>query len=152
VLVLALTIAACSDDGSGGARGPRQSPVTGVLWVLDTGALVRGAAAITVTARFADGQITGGSGCNTYGAPYEASPRKGTMTIGPDVRVTLIGCSGAAADVEEAYLALLPKVARYQATPESLVLLDTDGIRLLSYRATDGAEAFRGGSRPGGLG
>ncbi len=111
--------------------------------MLDTAALVRGAGAVTVTASFDDTQMTGESGCNRYFAPYTANPRTGAMSIGT-VGGTLIGCTGAAARVETAYLAALPKVASYRATATKLTLLDDSDTTLLTYAATDGAKAIQG--------
>jgi heat shock protein HslJ len=145
VILVALTLAACSDDGSSGSSGgARQAPLTGTVWVLDGGALVGGATNVAVTAQFADGRVTGESGCNRYFAPYTADAKQGTMTIGPNIGGTRIACTGAARDVEQAYLALLPKVAGYEATSDSLTLLDSDGIKLLHFTATNGAEAIKG--------
>ena len=147
VAILASGLAACSggdsssDHGSGN-RG-RQATVTGVVWVLDTAALVRGADDVTVTATFDGTHVAGESGCNRYVAPYTANARTGAMTIGA-VGGTLMACSGTGSRVETAYLAALPKTASYRATATKLTLRDDSGATLLTYAATDGARAIRG--------
>ncbi len=74
VLVLSIALVACSDDGGGkgSSTSSGQAPITGVQWVLDTAALVRGAGDVTVTAQFTDSQVSGESGCNRYSASYSA--------------------------------------------------------------------------------
>jgi heat shock protein HslJ len=147
VVVLAAGLTACSGDDSSSdgdsGSGGRQATITGVVWVLDTAALVRGAGSVTVTATFDGTQVAGESGCNRYFAPYTANARTGAMTIGT-VGGTLIGCTGAAARVEGAYLAALPKVAGYRATATKLTLLDDSDATLLAYAATDSAKAIQG--------
>jgi heat shock protein HslJ len=144
-VAIAGTLAACSDDGGskGSSTSSGQADITGVQWVLDTTALVRGAGDVVVTAQFADGQMAGDSGCNRYFAKYTVKPATGTMTLGP-VGGTLMACVGAASDVEQAYLAALDKVQQYRATTDSLRLLDAGGKVLLRYAATDAAQAIKG--------
>jgi heat shock protein HslJ len=137
-------LTACSGDGGkGSSTNSGQAEITGVQWVLDTAALVRGAGDVVVTAQFANGQMTGDSGCNRYFATYTAKPATGTMTLGP-VGGTRIACEGTANDVEQAYLAALDKVQQYRATSDSLRLLDAGGKVLLRYSATDAAKAIQG--------
>jgi heat shock protein HslJ len=144
VLVLGSVLVACSDDGGkGSSTSSGQAEITGVQWVLDTTALVRGAGDVTVTAQFTDGQMTGESGCNRYFTAYTAKPATGTMTLGP-VGGTRIACTGKANDVEQAYLAALDNVQQYRATSDSLRLLDAGGKVLLRYTAVDAAKAIKG--------
>lgn len=145
VLVLSSVLVACSDDGDGkgSSTSSGQAEITGVQWVLDTAALVRGAGDVTVTAQFADGQMTGESGCNRYFTSYTAKPATGTMTLGP-VGGTRIACTGKANDVEQDYLAALDNVQQYRATSSALRLLDAGGKVLLRYDATDAQAAIKG--------
>ena len=144
VLVLGATLVACSDGGGkGSSTSSGQAAITGVQWVLDTAALVRGAGDVTVTAQFTDTQISGESGCNRYFASYTAKPATGSMELGP-VGGTRIACTGAANDVEQAYLGALAKVQQYRATSDSLRLLDAGGKVLLRYSATDAKDAIKG--------
>jgi heat shock protein HslJ len=147
VAVLASGLAACSGDhsssDSGSGNGGRQATITGVVWVLDTAALVRGAGHVTVTASFDGTQVAGESGCNRYFAPYTANARTGAMKVGT-VGGTLMACTGAGSRVETAYLAALPKAVSYRATATKLTLLDASDRTLLTYAATDGAKAIQG--------
>ncbi|MFN8027663.1 MAG: META domain-containing protein [Acidimicrobiia bacterium] len=146
VLVLGGALAACSDDGNdkGSTTSSGQADITGVQWTLDKitpdGPSL---GSVVVTAQFADGRMSGDSGCNRYTASYTAKPSTGSMKIGP-VAGTRIACEGAANDVEQAYLAALDKVQQYRATSDSLRLLDAGGKVLLQYSATDGAQALQG--------
>ena len=84
VAVAGGALAACSDSGGkGSSPSSGQAEITGVQWVLDTQALVRGARDVVVTAQFAGGQMTGDSGCNRYFTSYVAKPSTGTMKLGP---------------------------------------------------------------------
>ena len=145
VLVVGAALAACSDGGSSSSRsGPgKQAPITGTMWVLDTQALVRGAGNITVTAQFTDTQISGESGCNRYFGSYTVNQANGSMSIS-GIGGTRIACTGAANDVEQAYLTALSQVSQYRATSDTLRLLDAGGKVLLRYQATDAAKAIQG--------
>jgi heat shock protein HslJ len=145
VLALGGALAACSDSGGGkgSSTSSGQADITGVQWVLDTSALVRGAGDVVVTAQFAGGQMTGDSGCNRYFTSYVAKPATGTMKLGP-VGGTRIACEGQANDVEQAYLSALANVQQYRATSSSLRLLDAGGKVLLRFSATDAAKAIEG--------
>jgi heat shock protein HslJ len=143
VVAMGGTLAACSGDGGkGSSTNSGQARITGVQWALDTAALVRGAGDVVVTAQFADGQMTGDSGCNRYFAKYTIKPATGTMTLGP-VGGTRVACEGAANDVEQAYLAALEKVQQYRATSDTLRLLDAGGKVLLRFAASDAAKAIQ---------
>lgn len=144
VLVLGGLLTACSGGGGkGSSTSSGQADITGVQWVLDSAVLVRGARDVVVTAQFADGRISGDSGCNRYFATYTAKPATGSMRIGP-VGGTRMACPGTAGEVEQAYLAALANVQQYRATHDSLRLTDAGGKVLLRFSATDGAQAIRG--------
>ena len=145
VLVVGAALAACSDGGSSSSRsGPgKQASITGTMWVLDTQALVRGAGNITVTAQFTDTQISGESGCNRYFGSSTVNQANGSMSIN-GIGGTRIACTGAANDVEQAYLTALSQVGQYRATSDTLRLLDAGGKVLLRYQATDAAKAIQG--------
>ena len=144
LLVLGATLVACSDDGGkGSSTSSGQAAITGVPWVLDTAALVRGAGDVTVTAQFTDTQVSGESGCNRYFASYTAKPATGSMELGP-VGGTRIACTGKANDVEQAYLSALDNVQQYRATSSALRLLDAGGKVLLRFEATNAQDAIKG--------
>jgi len=146
-LLATMLIAACgsSGDSSGsGATPSRQAPVTGRVWVLDATRLLPAAADVVVTASFADGRISGESGCNQYSGPYRANAATGTLRIGPELQTTLIGCAGVRGQVEQAYTAALIKARRYEATSERLTMLDGAGKVLLRFTVSNGAVAIQG--------
>lgn len=83
-----------------------------------------------VTAVFADGQVTGSGGCNTYSAPYT---RDGSnLTIGA-IAVTEMQCSEPAGVMEQeaAFLANLAEVAAIEQVGGVLTLLDADDTPLM---------------------
>ena len=147
-LLAAVLVAACgssSGSSSGGSSGSsRQAAVTDRVWVLDATRLLSGGTDVIVTAEFAAGRISGENGCNRYSGPYRADAAKGTMTIGPNLASSQMACPGVRAAVERAYMARLPKTARYEATADRLTLLDSSGAVLLRYTASNGAEEIKG--------
>lgn len=83
-----------------------------------------------VTAIFADGQVTGAGGCNTYSAPYT---RDGSnLTIGA-IAVTEMQCSEPAGVMEQeaAFLANLAQVAAVDQVGGVLTLLDAESAPLM---------------------
>ena len=79
---------------------------------------------------FADGNLSGSTGCNTFGGRYEQSGSALAITLGP---TTLIGCPPPLDEQERAVLAALPKTESFTVDGGSLTLLDADGKQLLSY-------------------
>jgi len=140
---LTLAMAACgSSGGSGGAKSePAAKPLAGSDWVL-TGMTpaVRALAGVSVSARFADGAISGHSGCNTYHGSY--TQRGDRLTIGT-VAGTRMACPPAPTAVERGYLERLAKVKSFTRTATTLVLRDASGATLLSYAAPS-ADAING--------
>lgn len=146
-LAAVLLVACGSSSGSSGSSGgaaKQQSGVTGKTWLLDSTRLLAGTTDIIVSAEFADGQISGENGCNRYNGAYTSDAAKGTMTIGPDLATTQMACPGIRARLEAAFMAALPKVAKYTATADTLTLLDSSGKTLLRFTASNGAEAIKG--------
>ncbi|MGZ4753779.1 MAG: META domain-containing protein [Acidimicrobiia bacterium] len=111
-------------------------------WVLsssvDLGVPTRG---VSVTAEFADGRMTGDSGCNAYNAPYRTT--RNEITIGPQIASTQMACAPERAAVEQAYLARLPRVKTFTITGRTLTLRRDKRV-LLAYDAADGAAAIVG--------
>jgi heat shock protein HslJ len=84
-----------------------------------------------VDLRFQDGQAQGHSGCNTYGASYEAKG-DGSLSFGPLMQ-TLMGCDEPLMSVESAYLDALGSVTGFQVSDAGLVL--TGGSVALTFAA-----------------
>ena len=142
ILPLVLAAGACSgdDDGGGGASTTQGKPSTadvafeGTNWVLtDRSDLGVPLGNVAVTAQFTADTMSGSSGCNTYRAPIARDDPKVEVT-GP-IAVTQIACIGPSTDVEQAYLALLPKVRTFAISGDRLTLSNLGGTALLVYRA-----------------
>jgi heat shock protein HslJ len=138
----ASTTTTATETASGGSESS-ESELEGTVWLLTADAPLGAALeSIGVTAEFADGDLTGQSGCNRYRTTYELDGS--SLTIGPDIAGTLIACPPAETAVETAYLERLPRVAAYEVDGDTLLLSDADGEALLSYRMMDGAESIQG--------
>jgi heat shock protein HslJ len=79
----------------------------------------------TLTADFKGGQVSGESGCNSFGGPYEVSGS--TIKLGP-FRSTLKACTDPVlATQEQKYVAALELATTYQVTGARLELFRADG-------------------------
>jgi heat shock protein HslJ len=143
---LALTaMGACgsSDDSDEAAATAAAAPTTtattgsleGATWeLIEGGTMDVPLEAVTVTARFEDGRVSGTSGCNAYTSTYELDGS--SLTIGPDIASTLTACPAAETAVETAYLERLTMVTAYTIDGGTLALADADGATLLQFEAT----------------
>ena len=87
----------------------------------------------TITAKFADGKITGNSGVNAYGGPYIAGPRE-AFSVG-DLAVGAMGSIGPGMRAEQAYLTLLGKAKSFKRSGDQLTLFDRHGNESLIFQA-----------------
>lgn len=80
-----------------------------------------------------DGEVSGIAGCNDYSASYEVSGEK--ITIGP-ARITRMFCEEPEGIMEQEmqYLAALEMARSYQFEGENLVLMDSEGRRVVDYQ------------------
>ena len=79
----------------------------------------------TLTADFKSGQVSGESGCNSFGGPYDV--KGATIKLGP-FRSTLKACTDPViATQEQKYLAALGLATSYQVTGPRLELFRADG-------------------------
>jgi len=85
----------------------------------------------TITAEFADGQVGGNSGVNSYGAPYSAGSGD-AIEIG-EITSTLIAGPDDAMQAESAYTALLSQARSYAVTDDTLTLFDEGGKESLIF-------------------
>ncbi len=130
VVAAGSVLAACG----GGGNGEKAAPLDGTEWVLGQKAtrLETLAPSVVVTARFADGQLSGSSGCNRYSTGYTVDGSRLTIT-GP-IASTMMACEPPASNVEAAYLELLRTVRSYSILGSTLTLdASTSGVRLV-YR------------------
>lgn len=136
--LLVVGVAACgssggssSGSGSGGTSGSSAS-LTGTDWLLTKMTpAVPELPGVSVSAKFADGRVTGHSGCNTYGTSFTEDGSK--LTFGKDIVTTRIACPPEQTTVEHAYLERLAKVASFTRAGTTLTLKDADGGTLLVY-------------------
>ena len=124
-----LTLAGC--DTLGAAQGGQ---LEGVTWQLSTyeanGSPVTVPAEVTATATFANGQVSGTNGCNSYSGPYQASGS--SLTVGP-LMSTLMGCGPVQSAIESAFMSAFQASASYTATATQLTIYDASGARTLVF-------------------
>jgi heat shock protein HslJ len=141
---LCFVAAACSGGSSDNSSTTTTSAgvaLVGTNWELtDAASLGVPLGAVTVTARFDSGTVSGDSGCNSYSATYRTSGDK--LTISSSIAATQRACEPAPTAVEQHYLARLPKTASYAIRGDQLTLSDAGGNALLVYRAVNGAQAI----------
>ena len=145
-VLLLVAVAGCGSSGSDGAepRRPKGAkPLNGTRWLLtDSTELGVPIAGVSVTAEFADGRLTGESGCNTYRGSYRASGSK--LTIGSDIATTQKACPPGPTAVEQAYLVRLPRVRSYAIAGTTLTLRAANDQALLVFTVADDAAAIVG--------
>jgi heat shock protein HslJ len=90
----------------------------------------------TITAAFADGQISGTSAVNSYGGPYTTGPGD-AFSVG-DIAATAMAGPEPAMRAEGAYMTLLDQAASYTLAGDTLRLYDENGNESLVFTATDG--------------
>jgi heat shock protein HslJ len=132
-LLAALALTACSGDDE--ATASDSAAVEGVPWVLASGI---DAGAPAPSASFADGTMSGSTGCNRYTAPYEVDG--GSLRIGR-VATTGMACPPPADAVEREFLAALERVTGWRADDGELALLG-DGAPALRFRAATPAGSW----------
>jgi heat shock protein HslJ len=114
---LAVVIGCGEDDGGAAAGG---ASLEGVPWVHESGP----------SAAFADGTVSGSTGCNRYSAPYTLDGSD--LALG-QVASTNMACLGAADATEREFLAALDRVAGWRVENGELTLEDEDGGELLRF-------------------
>ncbi len=120
-------VAGCTSDG-GQLDGTRWKLTGWPLSSLYPGDFV-------ITAAFADGQISGGSGVNTYAGAYKADSG-GAFEVG-DLAGTLMAGPEPAMRAESAYLILLQQARSFAVIDGTLTLYDEGGNESLMFEAVD---------------
>ena len=130
VAAVALIVAACSTAGGAGGT------IDGTSWALKTydvsGTATAVPAGTRVDAKFAEGKVSGFSGCNVYNAPVTISGA--TIKVGA-AATTAMACDADKTALEQAYLGNLAKAATFTATKDALTMFDSSGKSLLVYSA-----------------
>ena len=122
-----------------GASPAATSGLEGTLWRLTEYQALDGNAvpvpeAISASATFAAGTVSGNAGCNDYTGGYIVDGDK--LTIGP-LAATKKACGPAETVVETAFLAAMGEVATYAVTGGSLELTTTAGKVGLKFEPTE---------------
>jgi len=104
-----------------GEDEPGASSFEDIPWVLESGP----------SATFADGRVTGSTGCNRFTASYT---QDGSALEIDGLAATLMACPPPSDEVEREYLAALERVAEWRVEGAELVLADGDGEELLRFR------------------
>lgn len=113
----------------------------GTLWIMNSynngqGGVVSALPDVTVSAQFADGQLTGSAGCNSYNAAYEVDGSN--LTIGEAIATRVFcGEPEGIMEQESAYLTALTRTATFTINGDRLELFDADEARLATYTAAE---------------
>ncbi len=124
-----------ADDGTGGGSGePEAVDLEGTEWTL-----VRWRESgldpldFTITAAFADGQVSGTSAVNTYSGSYTTGPGNDFSAGKP--AVTMMAGPEADMEAESVYLRLLEDAASVHLAGNTLTLFGSDGAESLVFSA-----------------
>jgi len=115
------------------ADQPTAEDLVGITWVLDDLGGKSPVAGSPVTVRFADGAISGSSGCNVFGGSYEIDGAK--LTVDEAMPATMMACAEDVMAVEAALFASLPKATGFAVDGDSLTLKSADGATLGTFSA-----------------
>ena len=131
IFVGTLALAACGGAASGAALDDNAWAM--VQYRNASGEMVGLLPDSLVTVEFKDGELGGTAGCNHYFGSYEAKDDK--LTVGP-MGMTEMWCEPAPLmDQEQAYLAAVGEVARFQITDGELTLFDSSGAELARFES-----------------
>jgi heat shock protein HslJ len=133
-IVTAGVLAATGCSALGTAQGGQ---LEGLTWRLTSylagdGSTVEVPDAISATATFAAGTVSGTNGCNSYNGPYQASGS--SLSVGPLIS-TLIGCGPAQSAVETAFMTLLQAAGSYTASDSLLTIYDQSGAQTMVFES-----------------
>lgn len=130
VVVALAALVGCSRDGG----SPDGGVLDGTRWRLTEWTLSSlDPADFTITARFADGQISGNSGVNSYSRTYQAGSGD-AFSLG-QIAVTEMGGQEPAMRAEAAYLTLLSQAKSFKLTGGRLTLYDQGRNESLLFEA-----------------
>lgn len=84
--------------------------------------------------RFGADDVTGSGGCNRYSGRYTLGEGD-RLAFDSELATTRMACAEVIARQEQRYLGLLPLVASWRRSGDSLWLLDREGLRTLEFAA-----------------
>ena len=133
--VLVLVAACATTPTSTPMTTPAPDPLDGHAWQLRAWSISSlNASDFAITARFADGRVSGRSGVNTYSGSYAPGPGS-SLSFGP-MALTRMAGPEPAMRAENAYQALLADIRAYRMEADRLVLLDGAGNERLVFSAS----------------
>ncbi|HEX3088351.1 MAG TPA: META domain-containing protein [Ilumatobacteraceae bacterium] len=135
--ILIVVTSACGDDSSSADTTSASASATtlaGTSWTLAEATIADKSVAAVAEATLAfdanGTAVSGSTGCNRFAGTYTQTDSNLAIALGP---VTLAACTDPAATAQEtAILAQLPNVAAF-TNDSQLVLLDSNGKKLLTY-------------------
>jgi len=127
LLIASLVLSVGADASAAGS-----SDLTGKIWALNSLGKTKPVPGTAVTMQFADGKVSGSTGCNSYSAGYKAGLR--SLSIEKPVAATLKACAPAVASQERAFLSMLASVKRYQVRNDTLTLRGSAGTTLAAFQ------------------
>lgn len=137
LVILALMLGACGPTGNGPEEPVRLDGTRWVLQTMDGEAPLDGT---TIIAEFADGEIRGSSGCNSYFGSYTLE--------GNNIEFGMIGMTEMACmepegimEQESAYLETLRSVAEVRHAGDQLEMMDDSGDVVLRFTRQQEPEA-----------
>ncbi len=120
------------------------TPLEGTLWIMTSynngqEAVVSALEGSQVTAQFANGEVNGSAGCNTYFGQYTLDGAN--LTIGP-LASTRMFCETpeGTMDQEAAFMTAMQNAATYQIQMDALEIFDANGARQATFIAAPPAE------------
>lgn len=130
--IAALLLLAAALGVLGGCSSATADPLKGTQWKLTAWTVDSiDPATVTITMKFADGQVSGNSGVNSYGGPYTLGAGN-AITLGPLAMTEMAGPEPAMR-AESAYQALLAQVGSFKIAGGKLTLYDKNGNESLIF-------------------
>ena len=114
--IMALLLSSCSITETRAA-----DPLDGTSWQLQYYRKTAPISGTTITAQFADGEISGSAGCNKYGGVYEVDGSE--ISIG-EIYFTEMACMEPAGVIEQEqqYLGYLGEAYKFQLAEDQLLI------------------------------
>jgi heat shock protein HslJ len=114
-LLIPFSLVGCASNQPTESGGTDPAALTGSVWRLDSASADALATNVpqdvAVTIEFAAGEVSGHSGCNSYGGAYQAKD-DGSISFG-EFRSTLMACAKPLSSLESGYMATLSKATTF---------------------------------------
>ncbi|MCE5208745.1 MAG: META domain-containing protein [Chloroflexi bacterium] len=105
----------------------------GTSWTLTSLAGSPSMESTTITVQFSNGEISGSSGCNSFGGTYDV---KGNKLGTAELASTLMACTDSGVmDQEQAFMAYLQDAQSFEVGEGQLKIITADGVELLFVAA-----------------